>query len=188
MRTLKKVVRVIGFMLAVIILFILIYSIINQNFFKTVVQGSIVKYGLVAIFVSGFLLDLVPQNFSAHISILIGALIGMNMFWVTLVIVLGAGIASIFGFWLGIFFEEEFFGDIFGKNMYKRIEKWMDDYGKWYVAVSAVSPLPYIPIIFGGLRMKWKDFLIYGLVPRLLGFIITGIFANYIISLINFVI
>lgn len=135
-------------------------------------------YGLFAIFVLSLFFDLFPQYLSAHALIVIAAGLARNNLFLVSIVVLGATfLASVLGFSIGRYLEESFFIDVFGKEKYKKIEKGMAKKGKWYVAISAVSPLPYIPILFGALDMRWKDFFLWGIIPRLLGIIATSIFA-----------
>ena len=180
---LKKVIGFIGLLLTVAIFAIAIFSLFNREFFRQNIEIGLLYYGLFGVLLFSFLLDLFPQSFSAHAVILIAAVLGMNMLNVVLVVIAGAFLASIFGFWLGRTVEEEFFEEIVGKKIYKKIEEYMEKWGKWYVTISAISPLPYIPIVFGALNMDWKKFFIYGIMPRALGFIVTGVFVYYFVGL-----
>ena len=171
----KRLVRAAGVFILVFTLFIFVYGLINYSSIQEIVGNYVLQYGLFAIFLISFLLDLFPQYLSAHILILIAPLYGMSVFLVLIVLLCGALSASLLGFWLGRRFEEDLFRDVFGKKIYVKIDKGVNEYGKWYAALSAVSPLPYIPILFGALDMEWKTFFLYGIIPRLLGFIGTAI-------------
>lgn len=42
------------------------------------------------------------------------------------------------------------------------------------MAVLALTPIPYFPILGGLFKMKVSDFIIYGIIPRILNFFILG--------------
>jgi len=174
----KGVIKIASISLLVLMFTLLIFSIARYETVKGWSQQFILGYGLFAIFVLSLFFDLFPQYLSAHLLILIAADLARNNLFLVSIVVLGATLlASIAGFSIGRYLEEKFFIDVFGKEIYAKIGAEMKDKGKWYAALSAVSPLPYIPILFGALNMKWKDFVIWGIIPRLLGFIATSIFA-----------
>ncbi len=175
----KKLVRFIGYLVLLLTIFLLIYSLLNKSVISIGASRVVLLYGLPAIFLASLFLDLFPQYFSAHSLIVIADLYNMTLFIVVLVILAGTFLASVIGFWLGKRFEEDIFEDLFGKKIYEKIDKGIDKHGKWYASVSAVSPLPYIPILFGAFNMKWKNFLLYGILPRLIGFVVTGVFVYY---------
>lgn len=178
MRWSKFIVKAVSIAVVVLMFTLLIYSVANYDRVHALATQYILSYGLVAIFVLSLFFDLFPQYLSAHALILIAAgLSRNNLFIVSLVVLAATFLASLIGFAIGKYLEEEFFQELFGKENYKKIVKGMKKQGKWYVAISAVSPLPYIPILFGALNMAWKDFVIYGIIPRLFGFIVTSIFA-----------
>src|SRR3989338_5802032 len=179
MREATGVTRIFGWFLFVFMAFLLVFGIIEYQNIRTWVTDSVALYGFFAIFFISLFLDLFPQYLSAHMLIVIAKLANLNLSIVLFVTLAGTLLASILGFWLGRRFEENVFKDIFGKKVYKKIDNGINKYGKWYVTISAVSPLPYIPVLFGALDMKCKAFIIYGIIPRLLGFIATAVFAQY---------
>lgn len=175
----KKVLEIVGGAIFIGMIILFLYSIFGYSSLKGFLFDKITLYGLPALFLLSFFIEVFPQYFSAHMIVIIAALLEMNLFLATLFIVLATLLASIIGFWIGKNIEENLLRNLFGKTVYKKVDRGMNKYGKWYVAVSAISPFPYVPIIFGALDMDWKKFLIYGMIPRTIGFIITGIFAYY---------
>jgi uncharacterized membrane protein YdjX (TVP38/TMEM64 family) len=180
----KRVVNIFGFLVILFTLGLFIFSFVDYGVIKEVTERNLAYYGLPAIFVAVFFFDLFPQYLSGHFVLIISAILKMNMLMVTVVTIIAAFLASVIGFWIGRKVERSFFSDLFGKSMYKRMEKGVIKYGKWYAAISAISPLPYIPIIFGAMDMSWKDFLIYGVIPRLVGFIVTVLFSYYALGFV----
>ena len=180
----KKVVKVFAWFIILLTLASLLYGVSNYESIKSLSQTAVKDYGVPAVFIISFLLDLFPQFLSGHNLVLVAGLLSMNPYKVVVAVLIATFLASVIGFWLGKKFGGEVFKEIFGKKNYKKIDKGMKKYGKWYTAISAISPLPYIPIIFGSLDMDWKDFMIYGVVPRMLGFLITAIFVYTALPLV----
>lgn len=171
------IIKGISAILFVFMIVLLVYSVINYGQLRDLSQKILTLYGLPAVFLLSLFLDIFPQYLSAHMLLLMAGIGGLNIWTIGIVVTIGTFLASIIGFWLGRFFEEDFFIYLFGEKTFKKIEQGMNNNGKWYVALSAISPLPYIPIIFAALGMSWKNFMIYGVVPRILGFIATTIFV-----------
>lgn len=175
----KKVVKFFAWLFLFLTVFFFVYGIGHYSSIKELSTQALETYGIPAIFLISFFLDLFPQFLSGHNLVLVAGLLSFNPIVVIITVLVATFLASVVGFWIGKSFEEGVFREIFGKKVYKNIEKGMNKYGKWYAALSAVSPLPYVPILFGALDMEWPAFLIYGVIPRLLGFIITAIFAYF---------
>ncbi len=178
----KTVIRFIGTILTILIFVIIVYGFVNYAFLKNEFTNVIISYGMLAVFILSFLLDLFPQPFSAHNIVLGAGLLGFPMYQVVVITIIAAFLASVLGFWIGKYFEEAFIEDLFGRKKINEMKNRMNKGGgKWYVLLSAISPLPYIPILFGAFEMTWKNFFIYGITPRILGFIVTGLFVHYVL-------
>jgi len=170
----RKIISVIFFILMI---FLLLYSIFNYAGIRELSRNLMLNYGLGVVFLLAIFLDVFPQYLSVHMLLIMAGIANLNIWLVGSVVTVGTFFASIIGFWLGRLFEDNFFFEIFGEKNYRKIHEGMNRHGKWYVAISAISPLPYIPIIFAALGMSWKNFMIYGVFPRILGFIATIIFV-----------
>jgi uncharacterized membrane protein YdjX (TVP38/TMEM64 family) len=175
-----KVVKIISILLFALLIALLVYSIVNYEGLKNLSKTLMISYGLPVVFLLSLFFDIFPQYLSAHMLILMAGIAQLNVLTIGLVVTVGTFFASIIGFWLGRFLEKDFFMYLFGDKNFKKIERGMNRDGKWYVAISAVSPLPYIPIVFAALGMSWKNFMIYGVVPRIIGFIVTIIFVTIV--------
>tara|TARA_Y100000296_G_C5082100_1_gene210483 strand:- start:315 stop:575 length:261 start_codon:yes stop_codon:yes gene_type:complete len=46
--------------------------------------------------------------------------------------------------------------------------------GKFAMTISALTPIPYLPILAGTLKMHFYDFLLYGIVMRTLRFAVVA--------------
>jgi len=185
MKRIKKVIKVGGYILTLSILILFFIGLFNTALFKETISETMANWGLFAVAFYTFILELIPQSISAHLIILLTGLLKINSPLSMIIILVSAAISSIFGFWLGRKIEKGFFEDLVGKKTFSKVKRAMTRYGSGYVLVSAISPLPYIPILFGAFNMKWRNFLIWGLIPRLVGFLITILFAGQIINFIN---
>jgi len=175
-----KVIKIISAILFIFMIGLLIYSIVNYNGIKELSRTLMISYGLPVVFLLALFFDIFPQYLSAHMLVLMAGIAGLNLATIGPIVTLGTFFASAIGFWIGRFLEEDFFIYLFGEKNFRKIEDGMNRNGKWYVAIAAVSPLPYIPIIFAALGMSWKNFLIYGVIPRIFGFVVTIIFVSIV--------
>jgi len=179
MNNLRRIIRIFAWVVLALTLFFFVYGITHYSAIKDMSQSAVQNYGLPAMFLISFFLDLFPQFLSGHNLVLVAGILSFNPFSVIVVVLIATFLASVVGFWLGKNLEEDVFKEIFGKKIYNKIDKGMKKYGRWYSAVSAVTPLPYVPIIYWALDMEWKDFLLFGVIPRMVGFVVTAMFAYY---------
>ena len=170
-----KALKIMSVITAILIIIIIIFSIVNYTLFKKDLSAQIIAYGLPAILLISFLLEALPQITSAHAILLSAILLGVNSYSATIFVTIGAIIASLLSFWLGKIIEIKLLKKLMDEKTIIKVKKQTEKHGKWYATASAISPLPYIPILFAALGMSWKNFLIYGLIPRIIGFIFMGL-------------
>jgi len=89
---------------------------------------------------------------------------------------LGSAFGAVVGFSLGKKYGLKLSIGWLGEKKVKKIEHGINTYGKWIVGVAAFSPLPYISIVFGALDMSWRNFILYGMIPRAISFILLAIY------------
>lgn len=168
----------------IIILFIFglsAFLIANYKQVNDFAIGDIEYYGLWALFAVTFLFEFFPQFISPDYSLIFSIALGINVYSAVIVTIIASSIGSwlafIIGYNHGFRFVAQFFSE---KKLTKMIGFWRK-YGKWFVLASGTIPLPvpYIPLIFGALKMKKKDFILWGIIPRAIGFIATGIVAYF---------
>ena len=177
----KHFYKILAVLLTLFMIIAIIASISYEDVFKTEISSQIARYGLVGILVVSFTIEFLPQYFSPHILLIGGLISGVNPLFVLIGILLGTFLGSMAGFGLGSKIGENAVKDFFGKKKYARVKNVMNSYGKWYLALAAVSPLPYVPMIVGSLNMSYRNFIIFGIIPRMIGlialaFLINGIF------------
>ena len=177
----KWVCKTIAILILLVTVVLFILGTINYAHFKLEIAGEINQYGYIGIFALSFLMDFLPQYISPHLVMLIASLFQFNILWVLLFVSLGSLAGSVAAFELGKLLGEQVIEDTFGKKAKDSIKRFLNNSGKWFIAISAVSPLPYIPIIFGSLLVERKTFLIYGVSVRVLGYAVYAALLYYVL-------
>ena len=172
--TKKRSIHVIDFIIVILIITLSVLLIIGYNFFKGEVTREIMAYGLLGLFVLVFLLDFIPQIISSHFAIIAGASSGLDINLVVLFSVIGTILGSMLGFKVGRKQGLCFIYYHFKEKTVKRVFGFWKKYGHMFVMLSALTPLPYFPVIFGSLEMSKEDFIKYGLIPRIVSFVLIG--------------
>ena len=172
-----KIFRNLKFILSIIIIFLFIASLIFQDEIKSIITKDVLAYGSIIIFIFALFLDLFPQYISPHLLILQLKIINFYSTTSLIIIIFGSVMGSIIGFEIGKKYRIKFTKKIYKKD-HKKIQKKIDKYGKYIISLAAISPIPYIPLIFGSLGMKNKTFFIFGLIPRILGLIVFSLIIN----------
>ena len=105
-------------------------------------------------------------------------LAGFSPHGLILTVALGSFIGSLGGFYIGYLYSNDIADLVISqKNRQKhtkRIRHYIDRYGKIITAVIAITPVPYFPVVFGTIKLKPKDFIIYGAVVRSCSYVLYG--------------
>ncbi|MDP1728687.1 MAG: VTT domain-containing protein [archaeon] len=171
---LKKRIEIISILFAMAVIGFMVFSLINYNSLKVRVESEVQVSGFIGLFFAMFFLELIPQVMNPVLAVLAAITANMNVYFVLIFAVLGSLAGSLSGFWIGKKYGFKYIYALFEEKQVVRVHNFWDKYGKWFVLVSAVSPFPFIPLIFGALHMKWKNFIIYGLIPRIFNFVVPG--------------
>ncbi|MBS3087220.1 VTT domain-containing protein [Candidatus Pacearchaeota archaeon] len=177
----RKQIKIIAILITIVSLILIIYTLVNQTILQEKFSAQVQVYGIPSLFILSFLLDLIPQLVSPFMTLIAGIVAGINIHYAILSTIIGSTIGSLLGFAIG------------KKYMYKAVHLTTSDsavekltyltnkYGKIIVPLTAISPLPYLPVLLGAMNLTKKNFLIYGLIPRAIGIAIYG----YLIHLIG---
>jgi len=171
----KKSVKIIGFFLLLTFVLMFISSIFAQEALTNTINKEIEAYGLIFVFVIVALLEIVPQYIGPHIIMIESNILGFSLFMNTITVIVGSFLGSLIGYETGQKYGFKIVKRFYEKFKIKNIENIVNNRGKWIVTIAAISPLPYVPLIFGSLNMSRKNFTIYGLMPRLISFIILAL-------------
>ena len=171
----KKTIKIFNIIIALFFLFLFMFSIIKQDYIENLISNEIDEtYSLFMIFLISSLLEFIPQYISPHIILLNTWIIGIPIFQILIITIIGSIIGSIIGFEVGRKSGSNFIKSIYGEKEIEIIGKKINEYGKWFVLVASVSPLPYVPIIFGSLDLTRKNFIFFGVIPRIIGLLLLG--------------
>jgi membrane protein YqaA with SNARE-associated domain len=181
---LKKSVRIFDLIIISLIIAASIYLILDYKEVMANASEDIEHYGLWALFIFTFLFEFLPQFISPDYSLLLAIGIGVNAYSVVIVTIVASAVGSWLAFLIGYYYGFGVIAQFFSEYQLSRILRVWGKHGKWFVLAAGTVPLPipYIPVIFGALRMSKKDFILWGIIPRLIGFIITGIVGYYWMS------
>jgi len=178
-KTIRKV-EVFGVLLSLVIIATLIYGIVNIGNIGDTIKEEIYYLGIPGIILSSMFLDFFPQLVSPFIVLASAIIAGFNPHLAILFVILGSSIGATLGFILGKKYMFVIANRLISQNKIKKMTLMMNKYGKWAVSLTAISPLPYLPILIGALNFSKRNFIIYGLIPRAIGLTIFG----YLISIL----
>lgn len=168
---------VLGFLVVSSILFIIFYKFLQQEFIL-----AIKEFGIAGLFLFVALLEIVPQVIHPFWGVIAIVGLGGNIVSAVFVSILGMIAGSIIGYEIGNRWGYGICGHLFSYKSMSNITKLWDKYGLWFIFVSAISPVPYFPTIFGILGIKRIPFWTYGIVPRVFGYLVLGVFLNFGLS------
>ena len=164
----KKVIKYSLWILNLLIVFALIwslvnYKILNQEVTRLVIIGGLSAMILFVIFLEGAPVFLGP-------SVVVAAILTMNAFnpWLILsLFLLSAIVGNIFYFYLGYFSGEKIL-KYFSKTDVKKYKDLFKKYGRHTMLIMAVSPIPYLPTLAGVFRMNSKQQILETLIVRMI--------------------
>ena len=164
----RRIIEIIS-LLTIIIIFLL--SFLFKDKIGYWIGKEVEIYGLIIIFFLTFLLEIIPQYLGPHILIAEARILEIPLTEIYITIIIGSLIGSIIGFELGKKFGKRIIKRYSSKETYKKIKEKTEQYGKWVMALAGISPLPYLPIVFGSLEIKRKEFFYFGILPRITGYL-----------------
>ena len=148
-----------------ILLSVLAYSFLKQNLTK-----EFIAYGFFGLFILIFLLEFIPQFLAPQIPIILAISSGLNVHLVIITSIIATTLGSFAGFKFGEKKGITLMCVLFREKTLKKIFKFWNSYGYVFVFFSALTPLPYFPLIFGSLNLKINEFIKFGMIPRAIGF------------------
>ncbi|MAH03237.1 hypothetical protein CMI39_00425 [Candidatus Pacearchaeota archaeon] len=170
----KNLIKIFTIIAFLIILIFFIITLINYKTIKTEVSSGVQKYGYFGIGITSLILESLPQPIGADITLISGGLIGLNIFFVFLVVILSSGFSGILMYFLGYVRGKGIVLLFIDEEHYKEYLDLFKNKGKFAMTISALTPIPYLPILAGTLKMHFYDFLLYGIVMRTLRFAVVA--------------
>ena len=178
----KRLYQVLEIILLVLIIGVFTWGTLNYSMLELIINEQIKTYGYLAIFAISVILEIVPQYLSPHLGILSAKLFEFNLLYATILVIFGSFLGSIVGYEIGIGARDKsnLQENLIGKERYYQVKKVLNEKGKFAITLAAITPLPYMPIIWGILSINRKTFFLYGIIPRTIGCVLFALGINYI--------
>lgn len=170
----KKRMKLIEIIVIILFLILCIISLLNYNSLENKTEQTIQNYGFVGLFLITALLEIVPSVLNGVVGLWAATATGMSIHISMLVAIVGSILGSYIGFIIGEKYGFKYVCAMFEKETVDKILKFWEKYGKSFILIAAITPLPYVPIIFGALGLSKKEFVIWGIIPRIFNYIIYG--------------
>jgi len=171
---LRRKIEIIGISVSIIVVAISIISLLFYGFYKEKLTEGILTFGKIFLFLSIAFLEFIPQVLSSHFPLVVSILSGINAFEAVIIAVFASLISTLLAFELGKKYGWKFVCSLFESKKLIKITNFWNKYGKWFVFVSALTPLPYFPLVFGALQMSRKKMWVFGIIPRIISFAVFG--------------
>jgi len=174
-----------GFVLIVLLIFF-VYLILNYGKIETGVnrflENQIGTWGYFGVFISVFILELVPQPFfSSLFPLITGLVFNLNVIYLILLVIFTSVIANYTAYFIGIYYGDSVALYLISKKNYERSIRWFDRHGMKIIAILALTPLPYFPVMGGIFKMTFREFTYYAIIPRVLNIIIFSFLILWIL-------
>jgi len=171
---LKRELEIIDILIAIVFVALAIISLIYYTPLKAQISTQVETYGFIGLFLISAFMELLPQIFDPIFPMIVLIAEGFNVHLTILITCIGSTVGSIAGFEIGRKYGFKYLVAMFEDSSLMKIENFINKYGKLFMALAALTPLPYFPIVFGAMNVSRKEFFIYGILCRVLGFIFVG--------------
>ena len=172
----KRGLKIVGIVLSVLIVAMLIVTFLISDYIELTIKNYLEVYGGATILISIFLIEILPQYAPPHAVTAAALLLGFPFYETFLLSIIGIVFADLIGFEIGKRYGTRFVDYYFNKKSKGKFGKAMNLHGRWFLFVAAISPVPYLPVVFGSLHIQRFNFLIFGVIPRVLGVVIITLF------------
>jgi len=174
---LKKKVKIISWIVTIIITLLMIITFIKRNELSNIVTNQIQSSSLVLLIVT-IIIEIIPTYLSPELFVIQSQLIGLPLITILIYLIIGSIVGSAIAFELGRKYGMPLTLKLYNYEKVQKLEKKTDKYGKWIMLIAAISPVPYLPIVFGAFGIKRISFIFYGLIPRIITLIVIGLIFN----------
>jgi len=183
-KSIKKI-KILSSIFALIILILFIFSLINYSVLSNQVDESlnnqVEKYGYIGVFILAFILEISPQPFaSALVPYANGIIFGLDFKLLLAITILAVILSSLTAYWIGLKYGKRVAIKFTGEETYQKYHNIFKKYGKPGMAILALTPIPYFPILAGLFKMNLKNFIIFAVIPRIFHFLVFGYLINVI--------
>lgn len=163
--------KIFMWLIAVLTIIVICAAFYYRRFLEMEISAVISAYGLLAVALLVFILDFFPQYLSSYLVLISGLAFGLNPIITCAFAIIASSTSAILAYEIGKRSSRRFVKSVVEKKDFEDMSKGINRWGKWIVFASALSPIPYFPLLFGALGLQKEKFYYYGLVPRAAGFI-----------------
>jgi len=175
-RIVRRSIEVIDILIIIGIVALIVWSIINRAYLQNLVSKEVQRNGLIAMFIIILFLELIPQLINP-IFVSIPLMFLINPYLVLLVAIISSTVGSILGYFIGKKFGFKLLPYFMKEKNIEKTSNFINKAGRFILVLAAISPLPYVPMIWGILDMRGKNFILFGLLPRAIGLFLM----NYLV-------
>jgi len=170
----KKLLFTITVLFAIAFTTIFVLSVIYSSEIESLLGANLQSYGGTILFLLALFIELIPNYLSPHLGILNAYALNLNLDTTIAFLLLGSITGSLLGFELGKVYGVKLADNFVSVKKINQIEKVLNNKGRWGVLMASLSPVPYFPIVLGSIKLSWKNFIIFGVVPRSIGIILLA--------------
>jgi len=168
-RKIRITVTILLVLLILFALYCIFFSKILNRAINQQVENYVERYGYASIFVLSYLFEISPQPFvSAVVPVATGIAFGMDFSKILNLAILSIILSGLTGYFIGETFGKRFAMKFIDEEQFAKYSKLFKEYGDAAMAIAALTPIPYIPMIAGVFKMRLSHFLIYGVLVRVL--------------------
>lgn len=171
---LRRKIEIVDLIIILILLGIIIFGLINYNYFMGEIRQEVENLGYIGLFLVSALLEFIPNFLNPYFGMMIAIAAGLNIHLVLLITCTGSLLGSFAGFELGYKWGFKFVAVLFKRSTLERLGRFIENHGRVFLILTALTPLPYLPIVFGAFQISRKEFWFYGILPRMLGLVVLG--------------
>ncbi len=169
-------IKYIGAVLVVVLIVLSALGIVFRENVQVWIDSGVADWGLLALIPISGALEIIPQYVGPHFVMFSLVLAGMPVLQVLPSVIVGSALGSLIGFVLGKKYGLEVVVSLAGKKKTQRVHVLMNKYGKWFLPIAALSPLPYLPLVFGAFGLSGRRFVLFGLISRVVSYLLLGLF------------
>lgn len=157
----------------------------SLRFFEGLIESYIETYGYVAIFVISMFTDFLAQPVGPDVPLVIAYISGVfNPWFILIAVILGSYAAFTCSYYVGKGIGSAGMQSILGRKRYEKIME-RPRYGKWFLFLGALTPIPFIPYLAGMMHLTFRQCLYLVIIPRSIRFTIVLLLSMYIGSVVH---
>ena len=165
-----------GFWIFVFVM-IVIASMIVFFDIEALTADFIKSYGYKGVFLFSFFADFLVQPIGPDVVLILGITSAQLVPWIVLLLVLlGSYCTMTATYFIGKRFGDPALYNLLGKRNYAKMQQNLK-YGKLYLVLSAISPIPYVPYLAGIWKLSFWEVCLYMAIPRTLRFVAVFLFV-----------